>query len=124
MALRSDEGLHMKALIIEGNLDLAELFSELLTHCGHEVQIASEPQAALATARSEKPEIIFLDMGLPSPDGYILARQLRNEPAIDGVKIVALSCCMLDGKRFKDSGIDSFLLKPVAMKTLMEMVAG
>ena len=112
----------MKALVIEGNLELAELFSELLTHCGHEVQITNEPEVALETARNEKPGIIFLDMEMSKLDGYILARQLRNERAIDGVKIVALCCCLLDEKRFKGSGIDNFLLKPVAMKSLMEMI--
>ena len=112
----------MKALIIEDNLDVAQMFASLLRHCGHEVHTANEPQAALDIARTDKPDIIFLDIGLPGMDGYTLAQKLRSEPAIDGVKIVALSGHIPDEKRFKESGINNFLLKPVGVKTLLEVI--
>ena len=112
----------MKALIIDASIDTAEMFAYLLRHCGHEVHTADEPQAALDIARTQKPDIIFLDIGLPAMDGYTLAQKLRNEPAIDGVKIVALSGRMVDEARFKESGIDKFLLKPVGVKTLKEVI--
>ena len=112
----------MKALIIDDSVDVAQMFASLLRHCGHEVHTANEPQAALDTARIEKPDIIFLDIGLPGMDGYMLAQKLRHEPAIDGVKIVALSGHLVDEKRFKESGINSFLLKPVGVKTLLQVI--
>jgi CheY-like chemotaxis protein len=121
-SLWSEEGLLMKALVSDDNADVAQLFAALLTHCGHEVQTASEADSAFESAKSHKPEIIFLDIGLPGMDGYLLARRLRDEPSIDGVKIIALSGHMVDERRFKESGINNFLLKPVGMMTLKEVI--
>jgi DNA-binding response OmpR family regulator len=112
----------MKALIIEDNRDFAELFAMLLTQWGHEVHTVCEAEAALDTARKVRPEIIFVDVGIPRMDGYLLARRLRDERCIDGVKIVAQSCYLADQIRLKQSGIDSYLLKPVALKTLLEVI--
>ena len=114
----------MKALIVEDNLVFAQLFAALLTECGHEAHTACDTQAALDTAREVRPEIIFIDVGVPRMDGYTLARRLRDERCIDGVKIVALSCYLGDEIRLKQSGINSYLLKPVALKTLLEVIGG
>ena len=112
----------MKALIIDDNADIAEMFASLLRHCGHEPSIVFEPHSALEKAREEKPQLIFLDIGLPGMDGYTLARRLRSEAAIDGARIIALSGHMVDENRFRESGINNYLLKPVGMKTLMDVI--
>ena len=112
----------MKALIVEDNLDFAQLLAALLTQCGHQAYTACDPEAALDTAREVRPEIIFVDVGVRIIDGYSLTRRLRDERCLDGVKIVALGCYLGDEIRLKQSGIDSYLLKPVALKTLLEVI--
>ena len=71
-----------RILIVDDNEDAGDTLAEFLTELGHEVQTTRDGPSALDVARTFKPEIGLLDIGLPVMDGYELARRLRE---LDGM---------------------------------------
>lgn len=115
----SDGAGSMKVLIIEDNPDTAEAFGMLIQQCGHEIKIAATANAALNIAKEWQPEVVFLDIGLPEMDGYLLATLLRAE-GLTKAKIVALSGYRPDENRLNSLDIDAYLLKPVRLDVLLQ----
>jgi two-component system CheB/CheR fusion protein len=101
--------------VVEDNRDSAESLSMLLTLAGHEVRVAHDGAAAIATACSYRPQVILLDIGLPGMDGFEAARRLRGEPGLDGTLLVAMTGYgqAQDRQRSKAAGFDRHLTKPV-----------
>jgi two-component system CheB/CheR fusion protein len=92
---------------------------------GHEVQVVYDGLAALEAARSFRPEVGLLDIGLPGLDGYRLAQRLRQEPGLEGVLLVALTGYGQeeDRRRALAVGFDDHLTKPVRYDTLQRLLA-
>lgn len=112
-------------LLIEDRVDAAEGMAMLLTALGHQVEISHDGPSGLAKARSLKPDLIILDIGLPHMDGYELARALRGDPDTAGIKLIALSGYgqSSDKQKSMDAGIDHHLVKPVALEALEAAIA-
>ena len=68
-------------LVVDDNIDSAEMLSALLAASGYEVAIAHDGPSAIEIARGFKPDVALLDIGLPIMDGYELAGHLRGEHA-------------------------------------------
>jgi signal transduction histidine kinase len=113
-----------KVLVIDDNVDLAESLATLLRLEGHTVQTVHEGQAALATARTSRPEVVLLDLGLPGVDGYEVARQLRKQPELEGVVLVALTGYGQeeDRRRCREAGFDHHLIKPADPEELKRLL--
>jgi CheY-like chemotaxis protein len=78
-------------LVVDDSLDTVHSMAILLRDMGHEVQFAINGLGAIETAREFRPEVIFLDIRLPDFRGEDVARQLKWEPGLEGVRIVAIS---------------------------------
>ncbi|MCA9078586.1 MAG: response regulator [Planctomycetaceae bacterium] len=104
-----------RVLLVDDNVDAAQLLADLLRTDGYDVLLAHDGFAALETASQEKTDVIVLDIGLPGLDGLEVARRLRRSPATAMVKLVALSgwASISDRKRGKEAGFDTYLVKPV-----------
>jgi two-component system, chemotaxis family, CheB/CheR fusion protein len=104
-----------RILVVDDNLDSAESLALLLGLQGHEVSTATDGLAAIATARSFRPEIVFLDIGLPGMDGYEVARRMRAEPDLAGAFLIAMTGYGReeDVRRAMESGFDRHLVKPM-----------
>lgn len=104
-----------RILVVDDNLDSAESLAMLLDLQGHEVSTAPDGPAAIATALSFRPEVIFLDIGLPGMDGYEVARRLRSEPDLDGTVLIAMTGYGRDEdvQRAMEAGFDRHLVKPL-----------
>lgn len=103
-----------RVLVVEDNLDSAESFTRILKLMGHQAEFVSNPLDALAAARRLKPEVVFLDIGLPVIDGYELARTLRATFGFDSMRIVAVTAYNNeeDRVRSRQSGFDAHVAKP------------
>jgi signal transduction histidine kinase/CheY-like chemotaxis protein len=101
-------------LVVEDNDDVRASFAEALALAGHEVRSAPDGSAALALARARRPDVAFVDIGLPGIDGYEVARRLRAEHGA-GIYLVALTGYGRpeDLARTRDAGFDLHLTKPV-----------
>ena len=67
------------------------MLSMLLELEGHEVRTAASGPAALELIRHFRPDIAFLDIGLPGMNGYELARRMRDEPRLVGTRLIAVT---------------------------------
>jgi CheY-like chemotaxis protein/anti-sigma regulatory factor (Ser/Thr protein kinase) len=115
-----------RILLADDNVDFAEMMAQLLRwRGGHEVQVVHDGEAALAAVQTFQPEVAFLDIGLPGINGYRLAQQLRQQPGLEGVLLVALTGYGQeeDRRRALAVGFDEHLTKPVGFETLQRLLA-
>jgi PAS domain S-box-containing protein len=114
-----------RVLVVDDNRDAAESTAELLRRDLHEVRTAYSGAAALGVARVFRPQVIFLDIGLPCIDGYEIARRLRSFPETAGARIVALTGYgqLRDIERSREAGFDEHVVKPADPATLLELAA-
>jgi CheY-like chemotaxis protein len=108
---------------VDDNRDLAVSLARLLRLLGHEVEVVFDGREGLETARLFRPGVVLLDIGLPSLDGYQVARSLRQE-GFDDTLIIALSGYGQeeDRQRSKEAGMDFHVTKPVDVKTIAQLI--
>ena len=83
-----EPGAARRILVVDDNEDGAEMLSEVLSAKGYRTRVARDAPSALEIAGEFRPEVAFLDIGLPVMDGYELARHLR---ARGGIRLVAVT---------------------------------
>jgi signal transduction histidine kinase/ActR/RegA family two-component response regulator len=112
-----------RVLIVDDNRDTAVACAQLFIKLGHEVQTANDGMTALESARSFKPQAIFLDIGLPGMNGYEVAKKLRQEGFTNEL-IVAVSGYGQpeDRHRSRQAGFDDHLVKPVHQNALSSLL--
>jgi PAS domain S-box-containing protein len=110
-----------RILIVEDNDDGREALATLLRQRGHEVLEAATAQQALDVAAARRPDVAFLDIGLPDHDGYAVAVALRASLGRH-VPLVALTGYgqPADRERARGVGFDAHLLKPVTPDQILE----
>lgn len=113
-----------RILVIEDNPANLELMSYLLKAFGHSVCSAADGEEGLAAARRERPELIVCDLQLPRMDGYEVARQLKRDPAMRAIPIVAVTAFAMVGDRDKvmAAGFDGYIAKPINPETFIQDV--
>jgi signal transduction histidine kinase len=109
-----------RILLVDDNVDFVASMSLLLETLGHEVRVAHDAREALAIARDLRPDLGFLDLGLPDISGYELARKLRDRPETASTVLVAISgwAQQRDRERSVAAGFALHLVKPVEMKSV------
>jgi signal transduction histidine kinase/DNA-binding response OmpR family regulator len=115
----------LSILVVDDNVDAAEMLSELLRLDGHEVTSAHEGQSALEQAAAVRPDVIFLDIGLPGMSGYEVAQQLRKQEEFSGTLIIAVTGFgqEIDRQCTQNAGFDHHLVKPVQPQRIRELLA-
>jgi signal transduction histidine kinase/CheY-like chemotaxis protein len=113
-------------LIVEDNHDARATLRELLETAGHTVHEAIDGPRGLDAALKLRPEVAFVDLGLPGMDGLELARRIRASPEGRGLRLVALTGygSAADRARSREAGFDVHLVKPVDRETLERVLAG
>jgi len=114
-----------RVLIVDDNVDAAEMLAFALGDLGHDVQVAHDGAQAIETARAFKPDVAFVDLGLPVLDGLEVAARLRADPEFRDTRLVALTGFSQeeDRRRTRDAGFDFHLVKPVDLERLAELAA-
>ena len=115
----------LNILVVDDNHDSATSLALILEMMGHQVKVANDGPQALAAVAEHRPELMFLDIGLPGMSGYEVARQLRASAVPEGLRIVALSGygTAEDMKRSKEAGFDQHIVKPIDFERLNRIVA-
>ena len=80
-----------RVLVVDDNIDSAEMLVELLAMWGHTTVHAPDGPRALAIAPEFAPDVVLLDIGLPRLDGYEVARLMRQDRNLDGARIIAMT---------------------------------
>lgn len=109
-----------RILLIEDNVDIATAMRVLLHVLGHDVQSAHTGARGLQIAAEFRPEVVFLDLGLPVMDGFAVARALRMMPGGDAMVIIAISGWGDERTvaQAKEAGFDRHWLKPLGRAEL------
>jgi PAS domain S-box-containing protein len=105
-----------RILVVDDNIDAADSLVMLLKLDGHEVDVVYDASTAVAAIEACKPDVVFLDIGMPQLDGYEVARQVRSR-ASDGLqrlRLIAITGHILavDHARAEAAGFDAVLMKP------------
>jgi CheY-like chemotaxis protein len=112
-----------RVLIVDDNVDLVQSMAHMLRHLGHQVDFAINAAAAIELAPVFKPDVVFLDIGLPDARGYEVALKFRRHPDLTGARIVMITGL---GAQHRDaalaSGGDEFLLKPLDPVTVARLL--
>jgi signal transduction histidine kinase len=113
-----------RILVIDDNRDAAGSLALLLRLGGHTVTVAHDGGQGLELAMAQRPEVIFLDIGLPVLDGYEVCRQARARGLSDA-RIIAMSGYgqIADRERSHDAGFDSHSVKPVDLNELTRLLS-
>jgi CheY-like chemotaxis protein/two-component sensor histidine kinase len=117
-------GRSWSILVADDSLDGANSLARLLRFLGHEVRVAHDGQAAVELARSFRPDIALLDVGMPVMDGHEAARRLRGDPELSGMLLVALTGWGRpeDQAQSREAGFDLHLVKPVEVEKLVRLL--
>ncbi len=110
-----------RVLLIEDNEQNRYLTTFLLEGQGYEVTSAADGALGVELAGRLLPELILLDIQLPTMDGYAVARALRANPALKGVPIVAVTSYAMPGDREKAiaAGCSGYIEKPIDPETFV-----
>jgi PAS domain S-box-containing protein len=115
----------LKIVLIDDNRDMVETLAALLAMDGHVIKCAYDGESGLNLIKSEQPDLVFCDIGLPGKlDGYAVASGVRKDATINKTFMVALSGYgqEKDKKLASEAGFDDHLLKPVDFKELTAMI--
>lgn len=102
-------------LVVDDSVDNLLLTEVLLSSEGYRVLTAQDAGQALETVRTEKPDLILMDVQLPGMDGLELTRNLRREPATRDIPIVALTAYAMKGdeEKARAAGCSGYITKPI-----------
>ena len=115
-----------KILLVEDNEMNRDMLSRRLVRRGFEVVFAVDGQQGVDLARSEKPDIILMDMSLPVMDGWEATRLLKAMPETRSIPIIALTAHAMAGDREKSlaAGCNDYDTKPIDFRRLVEKIQG
>ena len=113
-----------RVLVVDDNEDSNRMLSGLLEEFGHEVRTAGDGLHALEIAHEFRPQVVFLDLGLPGISGYEVARRLRQTPTCATIPIYAISGYARDKDRLEamNAGFTEHFAKPIDLTKFEDLV--
>jgi PAS domain S-box-containing protein len=115
-----------RVLVVDDNEDSATSFSLLLKSLGSDVRTTYNGAAALELLKSYRPDVVFLDLGMPGMDGCTVAQRIRQHAELERVTLVALTGWGQDEdqQRTRAAGFDHHLVKPADLAAVQSLLAG
>jgi CheY-like chemotaxis protein len=113
-----------KVLLVEDNEMNRDMLSRRLIRRGFHVVFAMDGQQGIDLARSERPDIILMDMSLPVIDGWEATRRVKSDDATRSVPVIGLTAHAMSGDREKaiEAGCDDYDTKPVELDRLISKI--
>ena len=118
-------GPSLRVLVVDDNVDTVTTLAMLVTESGHDVRTAYDGTTVLEAALDYRPNVVLLDIGLPGLNGFEVARQLRQQPALQSTVLVAMTGygAESDLQRSFAAGFDHHLVKPGDFGKLLQILA-
>ena len=113
-----------RILVVEDQDDLRGVLRDLFTTSGYTVIEAADGAAGIAMAKSDRPSVILMDIQMPVIDGYEATRQIKADPDLTSIPIVAVSSFAMKGdeEKARAAGCDEYVTKPYSPIQLLRMV--
>jgi CheY-like chemotaxis protein len=114
-----------RVLVVDDNRDAAESLAEMLRLLGSTVVTAGDGARAVTVANDFRPDLIFLDIGLPQMDGYEVCRRIRRQEWSGATHLVALTGWgqVQDRQLAAEAGFDVHLVKPAEAAALQRLLS-
>lgn len=111
-------------LHVEDNPDNRLLVRRLLLAFGYRVEEAGNATQARELLKTVRPDLILMDINMPDVDGYTLTNELKQQPNLNGVPIVAITANVMKGDRERtlNAGCDGYIEKPIDVDRFIEQV--
>ncbi len=112
-------------LLVEDNELVAEMMGERLEDYGFQVLTAGDGQRAIDLVRSDRPDLVLMDMSIPIINGWDATRMLKADADLRLIPVIALTAHAIAGEREKalDAGCDEYESKPVDFNRLLEKIS-
>jgi two-component system cell cycle response regulator DivK len=113
-----------RILVVEDNPTNMKLVVMLLAKAGHSVISAADAEAGLTLARTERPDLILMDIQLPGMDGLAATVLLKGDEATRDIPVIALTALAMKGdeERIRAAGCDGYIAKPLAYKEFLAVI--
>jgi CheY-like chemotaxis protein len=113
-----------KILLVEDHEEIWDFLSRRLRRRGFDVVLAHDGREGVEKTRSERPDVVLLDMNLPVMDGWTAAKTLKSSPDTARVPVIALTAHAMSGDRDKamNAGCDDYHAKPVDFSRLLSQI--
>ncbi len=113
----------LRVMVVEDDLDGVHTTALLLRELGHTVDYCINGYVALDTIKRFRPDYVLLDIGLPGMDGFDVCKQIKADPELRGVKVVALTAYGTPQyrERARQLGFNGYYVKPLLPQTLAEL---
>jgi CheY-like chemotaxis protein len=113
----------LRIVIVEDNLDSVHTTALLLRELGHTVDYATNGFVALDVTRRFRPDFVLCDIGLPGCNGFDVCSQIKADPELRGVRILALTAYSDEKSRHRarEAGFDGYYVKPLLPQALAEL---
>jgi len=113
-----------RVLVIEDNPESLDLMVYLLKTFGHVALTARDGLDGIEAARREHPDLILCDIQLPGADGVEVCRQLKKDPVLRGIPLIATTAYAMVGDREKllDQGFNGYMSKPITPQTFVDQM--
>lgn len=114
-----------RILCVEDNPQNMRLVRKILCSAGYEVIEAVDGTSGIAAAHDEQPDLILMDVNLPDIDGLEATRQLKADPQVSAIPILALTANAMHGDRERclEAGCNGYIPKPITKNELLNTVA-
>ncbi len=121
---QTEELISPLILLAEDNEANIATFTSYLTAKGYRILLATDGQQAIAIAKAEHPDLILMDIQMPVIDGMEAIKQIRLNPDLLDIPIIALTALAMTGDREKclAVGANEYLSKPIKLKSLDQMI--
>jgi CheY-like chemotaxis protein len=113
-----------RILVVEDNHDNMTLMVDVLTSLGYAVIQAENGQQGVETAAAQKPDLILMDLSLPTMDGWTATREIKKQPELAHIPIIALTAHAMVGDRERalSAGCDDYVSKPINIGELARKI--
>ena len=115
-----------RILVVEDQEDLRGVLRTLLTGSGYAMLEAVDGETGVARAKSDRPDLVLMDIQMPVLDGYEATRRIKPDPDLKGTPVIAVSSFAMKGdeEKARAAGCDHYVTKPYSPMQLLRVVRG
>jgi len=115
-----------RILVVDDQEDLRGVLRDLLIGSGYTVIEAADGETGVAKAKSDRPDLILMDIQMPVIDGYEATRLIKGDPNLKPIPIVAVSSFAMKGdeEKARAAGCDHYVTKPYSPMQLLRLIRG
>ena len=120
-----------RILVVEDQPDNRQIIRDMLAGTGYEITEAEDGEQVLVAVAKQRPQLILMSAQLPTMDGYEVARQIKADPAMRSIPIIAVTSHALDGEELdgeeqtaRAAGCDDYVPEPYSPRQLLARKSG